>query len=591
MTKQDQPPLIFVLQPSSSQSQKEKELQAAERKAHAAKVAHARRRHVRGVGQVRQGRAVRRAAASAAGGSRRSNQASGPREDDYWVDETSQEDLPAALLVMSQHTPAPPSQHGSSDPFGSQAIPITPRVNQVLQYATQTLASLFATSYVRRLFSGPWKKYFDPKTVAILHDLRSFAWTWEWSSAEEGSISAYVSMYATSMQRFLPKHIHKEYSMMAFSLRTRSLEVLRKRISDLDGTRQPDMALIMNVMRLFRMDSFAGDVKSARVHANMIRGFAEAVPNLEQKGHFVRMTVYNDVVAATNQLRRPLLDYDNWIQAFMDECKQQIAHYLPPEPQNGKDIHYSVSLYKLRTIMKRLQWYLSFPREAKFAPRTIGDAEMIHRWIILGAQKNTATLLHLYQELTEDDDPIVDLHLTNVALTLTLIMSYQKSMWEAIIQGSDICDSSRVIMPRLERVMRSTLETSTLEELHYYRQAHFWVFFVGAQMEQHKLQRTRPGSSPQQSQAAPHSLWFSNMLVQQARFLNLWAWSDARELVQSFVFNEFWEPSPSIWYENLVQNFSDPTDRSVMGHNSSQAALVITRPLNNVSWPREQRHV
>ncbi|OQV04320.1 hypothetical protein CLAIMM_09223 [Cladophialophora immunda] len=575
MTKQDQP-LIFVLQSSSSQSQREKELQASERKAHAAKVSHARRRHVRGVGQVRQGRTINRSSSGAVG-SRRSEQSIGSTgTDDYWIDEAAQEDNPAALLLIPRRTPLLLSQHGSSDPFSSQAIPITPRVNQVLQYATQSLASLFATSYVRRLFSGPWKQYFDPKGIGVLQDVKSFAWTWEWSSAEEGALSSYVSMYATSMTRFLPQHTHKEYSMMALSLRTRSLEVLRKRISDLDGTRGPDMALIMNVMRLFRMDSFAGDVKAASLHANMIRGFAESVPELERKGHFVRMTVYNDIVSATNQLRRPLLDYENWIKAFMNECREPIAQYLPPEPRNDKDIHYTVSLYKLRTVMKRLQWYLSFGKETSFMPRTLAEAEMIHRWIILAAQQNMATILHLYVELTEDDDdPHLELHLTNIALTLTLIMSLQKSIWEAVLNGADICDSSRVIMPRLERVMRSILETSTLEELHYYREAHFWVFFVGAQLEQQKkLKASRPGPR-QQNQPASHPSWYSNMLVQQARFLNLWKWPDAQDLVRRFVFNEFWEPHPSVWYEHIVQrqqSFGDAADRAVTVPSDGQSA-------------------
>ncbi|OAP54465.1 hypothetical protein AYL99_11566 [Fonsecaea erecta] len=576
MTKQDQP-LIFILQPSSSQSQREKELQASERKAHAAKVAHARRRHVRGVGQVRQGRTSSRTASGAVGPGR-STQAADSRTDDHWIEEEAQEDVPAAALVLSQHAPLPLSPHGSSDPFSSQAIPITPRVNQVLQYATQSLASLFATSYVRRLFSEPYKQYFDPKGLQpLIENVRSFYWTWEWSSAEEGSLSSYVSLYATSMTRFMPRHTHKEYSMMALTLRTRSLEILRQRVSDLDGTRRPDMALIMNVMRLFRMDSFAGDVKAARLHAKMIRGFAESVPELQQRGHFIRMTVYNDIVSATNQLRRPLLDYDNWIQPFMDECKRPIAHYLPFEPANEKDIHYSVSLYQLRKVMKRLQWYLSFVKDgASFTPRTLTEAENIHRWVIISAQKDMATILNLYVDIAVDDEP---LHLTNIALTLALIMALQKSMWDALLNGADICDSSRAVLPRLEPVMKSILETSTLEELHYYREAHFWVFFVAAQMEQLKLK-----SSPQ-NQAPSPSLWFNNMLAQQARFLNLQKWFDARELLQRFVFNEFWEPSASVWYEPMVQNLSGPTNRAATALNSEQSALILARPSNTASGP------
>ncbi|EXJ71461.1 uncharacterized protein A1O5_05269 [Cladophialophora psammophila CBS 110553] len=573
MTKQNQP-VVFLLQPSSSQSQREKELQVSERKAHAARVAHARRRQVRGIGQVRQGRTISRAA-DVSVGSRRSSQSSDTTGGEYRGDETPQDDGRLVLLSVTQQSPLQLSQHGSSDPFSSQAIPITPRVNQVLQYASQSLASLFATSYTRRLFSGTLKQSFNPKGVGAIRDVKSLLWTWEWSSAEEGSLSSYVSMYATSMTRFLPKQIHKEYSVMALSLRTRSLEVLRKRISYLDATRGPDMALIMNVIRLFRMDSFAGDVNAARLHANMIHSFAESVPELDRKAHFISMTAYNDIVSATNQLRRPLMNYENWIQTFLDECREIIAQYLPPEPTDDKDIHHSVSLYKLRAVMKRFRWYLSMGGgKAGLAPRTLREAEMIRRWIMVSAQKNVATLLHLYAELTEDDGPTLELHLTNIALTLTLIMSLQKSIWEATLNGADICDSSRVILPRLERVMTSILETATLEELHYYREAHFWVFFVGAQMEQQKVQANHP-SPYQANQTPPHPLWFGNMLVQQARFLGLWKWSDARKLVQQFVFNQFWEPAPSSWYETVVRDFGNRTEVALAVHSGGQLIQAL----------------
>ncbi|OAL37309.1 hypothetical protein AYO20_03485 [Fonsecaea nubica] len=578
MTKQEAP-LIFVLQSTSPQSQKEKELQDAERKAHAAKVAHARRRHhVRGVGQVRHGRPARPSAGGGGGGRKKGN---------YWIDETAQEEnVPAATLpITPQRSPIPLSPHGSSDPFNAQAIPVTPRVHQVLQYANQSLLSLFATSYIRRLFADPWRRYFDPKNYGALRDIKSFAWTWEWSSAEEGALSSYVSMYAISITRFLPKDAHKEYSVMALSLRTRSLEVLRKRISDLDGTRRPDMTLIMCVMRLFRMDSFAGDVKAARLHANMIRGFADSVPELEQRGHFIRMLVYNDIVSATNQLRRPLLDYKHWIQAFSNECHALIDHCLPPDPSDAEDIHHSVSLDPLRKAMKRLQWYLSFGKST-VKPGTLREAEMIHRWVILDAQRSMATLLHLYADLTDDHDSHQEPHLTNIALTLTLIMSLQKSLWEAKLNGIDICDSSRFILPRLERVMRSIIESSTIEDLHYYREAHLWVFFVGAQMEQQKLKASHPSPARQKPQVAPPSLWFSNMLVLQARFLNLWEWSDARELMLSFVLNEFWEPSPLIWYETIVQNISDQIDEAVTASSSGMSVMALTGPSDTVCWPK-----
>ncbi|KAJ9606601.1 hypothetical protein H2200_008609 [Cladophialophora chaetospira] len=173
------------------------------------------------------------------------------------------------------------------------------------------------------------------------------------------------------------------------------------------------------------------------------------------------------------------------------------------------------------------------------------EAELIYRYILTSSQQNQATLLDLYVKLSKDNHRHSTPCLVNTALCLTLMVCLQKSIWEADRNGVDVCDSSQTILPKLEEVLRLSLETSTLQELDYYKETHFWIYFVAAQLEW-KTSHNRP-AQPVKLQPQKQNAWFSTMLAEQARFLELWKWSDAQETLDLFVINEFWEPHPRLW--------------------------------------------
>lgn len=433
-------------------------------------------------------------------------------------------------------------QHGSSDPFNCQPIIISPRILQILNFAQNVEHALSVMPYMRRLLrdvSG-CKHDFVGTLLKAQRKLN-----WEFTAGSEASMSALISLYSPSMAFFLPDHEQKELALMSLQYRTRSISSLRQVLSALKVSQQPDICSVMACQRLFRIHTFKNDIKQAKIHAKMTSNLASGILNNHQRAHFVYIAVFNDIVAATVHLRRPLLDYGGWLQEVISLVYPYVSDILPAEISVDDEDHNELMPLTLRRFCTRLRWYLCFSKRGIIG--RVYDPVMLHKYIMLSAWRELAALLEFYAEVTS----LIQPDLLNAALVLTAIMVFQKSIFLGLLHGDDFLDSSRSVLPPLKRTVQELLRAAGMYSSRARREAIAWILFNGAQLE-----HSRYGTSHNRRHVLEgltvEPFWFSRTLAKHARQLGVESWLEARAVLDKFIYDEFSEPAPWEWYESCT---------------------------------------
>lgn len=148
-------------------------------------------------------------------------------------------------------------------------------------------------------------------------------------------------------------------------------------------------------------------------------------------------------------------------------------------------------------------------------------------------------LINFYVDLMEEK-VLVETEgrrLTEACLALTLLYMLRKSIHEAPLDGTDVRDASHVIIPRLERDMKNAIRMLTPAERLYYEEAWLWMFYAGALYEQGRKSNRLVDMGDSQS-----PLWFTQMLAKHAHQSNVRAWTDAKKILEKFVYDNHLQP-------------------------------------------------
>jgi hypothetical protein len=110
--------------------------------------------------------------------------------------------------------------------------------------------------------------------------------------------------------------------------------------------------------------------------------------------------------------------------------------------------------------------------------------------------------------------------LTNILVSRSLIDTTS-------INGVNLRDGSRILLPHLRRICELVLLTTTPAEKAFYQELQLWIFYIGALYEQ-RLLRDRVELAEN---------WFSDILAIEATNFNKVTWQPVKEVLQKFLFS------------------------------------------------------
>lgn len=252
-------PLLFLPSRQYDQSTEEQEQLDSRIKAHAAKVAHQRRRESLRL----------------------------PNQDhDFQVQASglpNVETSPAGSLARSRHdlrAGGPPQGlawvfHGSSDPFDAFPVRVSPEVNSIVVYARDVLLpNLVVPPFMRRFTSASSKLISsDDATHSIGASFLRFT-TDQFRTASQGACLAWLSSHMAAVRRMVPAQQAWKLLEDELRMRVKSIRLLQQDLAATHGEREmsleSSLALVQHVRYLLQAECQAGNVAAAKVHATML---------------------------------------------------------------------------------------------------------------------------------------------------------------------------------------------------------------------------------------------------------------------------------------------------------------------------------
>ncbi|KIX03803.1 uncharacterized protein Z518_07356 [Rhinocladiella mackenziei CBS 650.93] len=533
--------LMFVPQFSPDATKRNRELEIAKQKSHAAKVAHQKRKQ------------------------KQETPASGrhPAFLPYPPENQPDEDYPLNLLRRRQ--PKITSQTlldilpgGHSDPFNAQALPISPRVNQLITFIRDAyLPGVYITSFMK--IKEPVRGAPMCTTIAEgfhVTGRRTAARVWESMKEElsdEGRALAWVSSYIPVLAKYSPEDTARDLNLMAIKMRAQSLRILKDRIANLSTEAQPNISLVSQIVSLFRASCKENDIASAKIHAEIIRHLIDRVEQPDRHIQVLFTTVMNnDTEVAVSHMRNTIFDFEGWVRQQLNKLWVDKAETnMPLVSEEYRDLHPCIQLPATRDACIRLRRYL-LTRQTLVNlndPQDLDRTDAVFTVFTQDSLYDSGVLINVYINLVAGKVYQMKAAFRHMeaSIALTTLHVLRRGVFEATIYGGDHRIRYHVTtITHLEGTMRTMLKLASPEDLAQYGAAILWIFFYGARFEWRINKRSLDQG------LKPEKTWFTEMFARQARELKITQWNDAREALSKFVFYEFLEPNLPAWYEETL---------------------------------------
>ena len=369
--------------------------------------------------------------------------------------------------------------------------------------------------------------------------------------SDEGRALSWCSSYIPVMAKFCSPETAREMNILAIAMRTRSMKALKMKIESLSPENSPDIALISQVVSLFRAACKESDIAAAKIHAGVVQCLVDKVEIPDRHIRTLFMTcMNNDSELAITQMRNTFFDYENWIQKQIARLwPNTLDKDLPPLPAESKILHKSIQLEATRQAAIRLRQYL-FYRSTKVNlndPQDLDRTDAVFTNFTTYSQYDSGVLINVYINLVGGKVYKIKESLRSIeaALAITTLHVLRRGIFEATVYGCDHRSSHHLILiNQLEGTMRNTMATASTDELDRYREALLWIFFYGSRFEWRVREKAKD--------LTPARTWFSKLFARQVRHLRLTEWSDVQEVLEQFVFYGFLEPSLPIWFAEIL---------------------------------------
>lgn len=370
---------------------------------------------------------------------------------------------------------------------------------------------------------------------------------------DEGRALAWVSSYAPVMARYSSKEVGKEITMMGMQMKLKSMRILKDKIGALSLDTQPDIAMIAQIVSLFRASCKEQDLDSAKVHAEIIRRLVDRVSDGGDQIRTLFATIMsNDTEIAVSHMRRTFFDFEIWVQRQLSKFWWSHGEAnLPTVSSAYLDLHQSILMPSIRTACIRLRRYLAIRKTPIDLddPVDLKRGDLVFSWVSTYSMFDLGVLVNVYLDLSQNEVHTLRpaRRFAEASIALTTLYLYRWGIHQATIYGGDHRDGMHLaIIARLRSTMTNTLKLCTPQDLDHYREAFLWIFFYCGRYEH------RNKKKPTTSHQDHSNIWFSQMFARQARLLKLTTWPEVEEVLYRFVFYDFLEQDPESWFEETI---------------------------------------
>ncbi|KIW18007.1 hypothetical protein PV08_02294 [Exophiala spinifera] len=564
----------FVPQrPQRRQTQREHELEIANRRSHAATVTHMRKAslHLRYVppGETRSGRAEKpillnpessalypKKPTSVTGGHASVWQllASLPEMED----EDEVVDLDSLVEVLSRGEPISTAPGGNSDAFNCYAISITSRINQVLAFARDVgIPGLFFTPFFHRI-SHPIAQPTVVKSSSILSS-PSAVLNWELTSAaltDQGAALALVSSHVVVMCLFLPPPAARLFREIAMRMMSHSMLLLRNEIARFPATQgapyKASKFLILQMYWLYRAESTARNFAAAAIHEKMLYRFIAELndEDVDFKYYMYLCMMFWAVDTTIMTMKRDSYDprpHGSKIIARLQRLAAPDLEYLPADYKYPDCIINHEPLRSVLVRSRRLATLMSNPLPAEVCADPIKRFNVSYFCVIQNFL-DTLTLMDSYFDTTDGGNPFSlptgGQKYLYAGACLTIVLVSRSLIDVTSINGVNLREASHIILPHLRRICELVRLTMTPFERTLFQELRLWIFYIGTLYEQRLLLK----------RVDPVETWFGDMLAIEASASQTVDWQSMKQILQKFLFSEFMEPHGEFWFESWLKS-------------------------------------
>ncbi|KIW85273.1 hypothetical protein Z517_00663 [Fonsecaea pedrosoi CBS 271.37] len=406
---------------------------------------------------------------------------------------------------------------GNSDPFNAYPVPISPRVNDILRFYRDIV---IPTQY----HTGPdgWRTL-----DAAMDDWRDVVR----SLNEKGGALGFLARWAQVASNVTD---NPELAVQSLRFRSQSTSMLLRKIQR--GSGLVSQSNYWHVITLYMAEAQAGNADGAWLHATML---SRALKYESQHGHVditsLRSFMYNEACACCMFLRKPVLDYDDWIPEVFKIPWAEGRKELAAMPLSFSTVlDPSVEDDFLMDMFVQERESLAVWRHG--SERGDGLSPAVFTWWCSNHLVKHTRLLKYALDLLESNggkDAQSHRHKKNAYLALTAVY------WARLVAGDETLLGKEMYQTKtpLRRLTRQLLEkeqavmdfTGSMK----YANARLWALYVGAQAEHDHLGLRRGGDNES---------WFSDQFSLLAARMNLSSWEHVRSILDGFLDCDVVEP-------------------------------------------------
>ncbi|KIW13198.1 hypothetical protein PV08_08385 [Exophiala spinifera] len=444
---------------------------------------------------------------------------------------------------------------GNSDPFSCVAINITSELNRVLTFARDVVLQAHYTPFAIRTMSYQTASRFEQPTVGrAWADISA-------SLRDEGTALARLTTYSQLLSNCVADP--KELRTLVLRMRQRSLYLLRKKLEGHSKLSEAEERgnLKRHIFGLFDAECFCGDTEAALVHGKALQQLTNESNTLDIP--LAQRLLYIICHTAASRGQRTLSTVSKWIIQKFDVIFERSLPSQPLGVLKVPYVHTNVTLPELQDVFVGVrylaEWTLREPQtDDSEAIDSAKEKEAAFLYATVQALVNMSRLNDMYHDLVEAvwmADAGDGERYTQVGLAVALNYMTRKLFGDLTINGVNVRDFSAVHMEQLKSALQLAYTSSSPEDYAFFAPAHLWLLFIGASCE-HKGKEKKPLAD----------MWFSPLLMFQARAMGVVSWSQMRALAEQFLYTSALEPDGGLWFVSLMKRleYSSPQSKLAM---------------------------
>jgi hypothetical protein len=405
---------------------------------------------------------------------------------------------------------------GNSDPFNAYSITISARVNDILKfYRDIVLPSQYHTGpdgwLTLPAAADDWKD--------VVRALR-----------EKGGALGFLARWAQVGSNTTE---NPELALQSLRFRAQSTSDLLKKVQQ--GSGIASKSSYWHIIMLYTAEAQAGNADAAWAHGAML---FTALKHESALGQIditsLRSFMYNEACACCTFLKKPVLDYDNWIPEVFEKPWQAGRDQLPTLQlvfRTMLDASIDDDFLKEMFIQQRESlavWRHGSERAEGLSP------EVFTWWCSSHLVKHTRLLkyaLDCVEEAKEYKDMRIPILEKNAYLALTAVYWARLIAGDETLLGKEIYQTKQPLRRFTRELLRRDRQRSEFTGSMQNAHARLWALYIGAQAEHDHYGIAKFGES-----------WFSDELSRQAARMGLHTWDSMRQILDGFLDYDVVEP-------------------------------------------------